>query len=527
VLLPACTLAALQIRTLLSLEQETRAALRESLRQTIRAYDDSIQESAVRIALKAIEHTAKSDALIGRPDLRERILREVLEHAPAVDMVSAARRCECPGRFALVVERSGAVLREDSDNPSWPWGRLYSRAQALAERSGGPSFIHVDRADDEDSPFPPGLYAFARFEELAFAVRVPQSSLFALVSESTEAVEPRSQATGAASFRLVRSRDGRFVDRDSADGAAEPELREALGAPLDRWALAAYYPERSIADIARDSLRYNLILLAAVLGALILGVALSLRAFSRQAKLAEMKSAFVSNVSHEMRTPLALISLYSETLELERIKDPAKVADYHRVIHRESKRLAQMVNNILDFSRIESGRASYRMEPCNVQTVIEEVLRDYEAAIRSAGFRLDVALDSDLPLVRADQTSIAQAVLNLLDNAVKYSPEEKAIQVSARRQGDHVAVEIDDRGVGIPHAEQARIFDAFHRAGDHMTSATRGSGLGLALAKHAVTAHGGRIEVESRVGVGSRFTILLPAHARAESAQLAVARTSP
>lgn len=323
--------------------------------------------------------------------------------------------------------------------------------------------------------------------------------------ERTDDGEP---VTGAPEFHLVHETSGVPINARSPHFGYE--LREALGEPITGWALAAFYPDRSLSEMTRESLRYNLALMTAVLLTLFLGVALSLGAVARQAKLAEMKSTFVSNVSHEMRTPLALISLYSETLEMGRLDDPEKVREYHSTIRRESKRLDQMVNNVLDFSRIESGRRDYRLLACDVNELLEEIVAGYRRPITAAGFELEVQIEDDLPPIQADRDALSQAILNLLDNAVKYSPEEKFIALRASRRGSEVAIEMEDRGIGIAPGDQSKVFEKFHRAGNPLTPTTRGSGLGLALAKHAVEAHGGRIRLRSAVGQGSCFTILLP-----------------
>lgn len=171
----------------------------------------------------------------------------------------------------------------------------------------------------------------------------------------------------------------------------------------------------------------------------------------------------------------------------------------------------QMVNNVLDFSRIESGRETYKLERTDIGVVISEVLDDYREPIEAAGFEVKPEISADLPEVMADRAALSQALLNLVENAVKYSPEQKSITVRSSRRGAEVAIDVVDHGIGIPAAEQSRIFQQFHRVDSPLTPETRGSGLGLALAKHTTEAHGGRIEVESEPGRGSRFTIVLPA----------------
>jgi len=512
VLIPAAALAALQLRALVTLERETRAAVRESLRQTIRAYEDSMTESVYRISLQMFEEIAEIDPRPDRLDSSVSRLRDMLEDIAEVDQIAVARLCECPERFELVVSREEDWLSVGDGRSSWPFGLLRSRAQVPRRGPDRVSFAQIEDLDGpEDFELSRGVYAFMRLERHTISLRISRRVLLNMARETIRSSDRESRPIGAPQFILVRADEGTPVDSDSRMIEDEPELTVGFGEPLSGWALAAVYSDRSIAEIARQSFLYNLALLAAVLAALVGGVVLSLRAFARQAKLAEMKSSFVSNVSHEMRTPLALISLYSETLEMDRIDEPSKVREYHRVIHRESKRLTQMVNNVLDFSRIESGRVDYRRELCDVEDIVNEVLSGYRDPITRAGFDLEVEIAANLPPIDVDSTAVSQTLLNLVDNAMKYSPIEKSIAIRAYDQQGYVAIEVEDHGVGISASDQLRIFDKFHRVGDPLTPATRGSGLGLALAKHSVEAHGGHIEVDSVAGRGSRFTILLPA----------------
>ena len=519
VLVPAAALAVLQYRTLTSLEVETPIAVRESLRQTIRAYDRALDERVEEMTGQALGALLNMDwEAASREDLAG-ALRVLMQDAEGVDQISVARLCDCPNRLAAVVSSTEAWVETRTRADAWPLRRYLERARPVLppkQSRGRSAFLHIEI---EREPEHAGLYAFQRSGDLIASVRLSRRTLLRLVDETTqrrieesasEADDPDGgePSTGAPEFHLVHETSGVPINARSPHFGYE--LREALGEPITGWALAAFYPDRSLSEMTRESLRYNLALMTAVLLTLFLGVALSLGAVARQAKLAEMKSTFVSNVSHEMRTPLALISLYAETLEMGRIDDPEKVHEYHSTIHRESKRLDQMVNNVLDFSRIESGRRDYRLLPCNVNELLDEVVAGYYAPITAAGFKFEVEIEDDLPLVLADRDAISQAILNLLDNAVKYSPAEKSIALRASRRDGDVAIELEDRGIGIAPGDQSKVFEKFHRAGNPLTPTTRGSGLGLALAKHAVEAHGGRIRLRSAVGQGSCFMILLP-----------------
>jgi two-component system phosphate regulon sensor histidine kinase PhoR len=228
-------------------------------------------------------------------------------------------------------------------------------------------------------------------------------------------------------------------------------------------------------------------------------------------RLSQMKSDFVSNVSHELRTPLASIRVFGELLRLGKVESPEKVRAYGDFIETESRRLTQLINNILDLARIESGRKSYELASADLEEVVRDTLRTFRPSLEQAGFRLAWNPPAaPLPAVRLDASAIGQSLANLLDNAAKYSGEARDIEVGLARDGDFAVVEVADHGIGIARDEQAKIFDRFHRVATGLVHDVKGSGLGLAIVRHIAAAHGGTIEVDSRPGEGSRFRLRLP-----------------
>jgi signal transduction histidine kinase len=237
---------------------------------------------------------------------------------------------------------------------------------------------------------------------------------------------------------------------------------------------------------------------------------LTYRSVSKEMALARLKSDFVSNVSHELRTPLSLIQLYAETLELGRITTQEKKDEYYRIIRKESERLGRLINNILDFSRIEAGRKEYELRETDIAELVRTTLDAYRYQIEKQGFEFELSIDSNIPAVRLDREAIARALVNLVNNALKYSADEKFLLVKLYRTDGVVKLEVVDRGIGIAHRDQSKIFEKFYRTCDPLVHNTKGSGLGLSLVRHITHAHGGEVEVESAPGKGSKFTLSLP-----------------
>lgn len=261
-----------------------------------------------------------------------------------------------------------------------------------------------------------------------------------------------------------------------------------------------------------------LIVFIVMMGA-VLGVAtlFGLRYVVRQLELAQLKASFVSNVSHELKTPISLIHLAVETLSMRRLSSPADTEKFLATISREAIRLNTIVDHILDFARLEAGKQVFQFEVVDMLTIVREAVDSFRPRLEDQGFRLDVELPADLPLVRGDAAVLSQCLLNLLDNAMKYSRGRREVRVSAASRVDGagdaraVVVSIHDRGIGISPRDQKRIFEKFVRIETGLVHDVKGTGLGLSLVDQIMRAHGGHIEVQSTVGEGSTFTLVLPA----------------
>jgi len=335
----------------------------------------------------------------------------------------------------------------------------------------------------------------ANSQKLAVVVRIVLPKL------RKDLIEPLiSHATG---LMLVRS-----------DGAATRWSQQMLGA-MKFWTIkptAEYIKElrRTVFGQTMFDLGLTGFALVTLLGAMWILVRLA----RKELDLAQMKSDFVADVSHELKTPLAVIRMYSETLQSGRIATDEKRQDYYDIITRESTRLTNLINNILDFARIETGRQVYEFLPINMGQVAEETYAAYGEQLERAGFSHSLEIEDNLPLIMADRDAMTQVLINLISNAVKYSTSERFLLIELTtevRRGRHgVLIALHDHGIGIRPEDRAKLMDGFFRASDSRVRRQRGTGLGLALVKQIVDAHQGILDVESRLVKGSTFRIFLP-----------------
>lgn len=310
---------------------------------------------------------------------------------------------------------------------------------------------------------------------------------------------------------IVRDHEGRQVYPTNFKANKKKDIvRRSFQFVFTDWTIAVQGHYAAKEDWARTNFVYNMTLSGLLAIVVVMGLGFALRTAAREMKLSTMKNDFVSNVSHELRTPISSIRVFGEFMRLGRVKDPEKVREYGEYIETESRRLTQLINNILDFSRIESGRKVYHFEEADLEEVIAETLATFAVRLRNSGFEVSFEVLDEFPLVDIDSNAIDRALANLLDNAVKYSNGERDIRVELSKQGDQAVISVEDQGIGIPRSEINRIFERFHRVSTGLVHDVKGSGLGLSLVQHIAEAHGGSVSVESEFGKGSTFFLHLP-----------------
>jgi two-component system, OmpR family, phosphate regulon sensor histidine kinase PhoR len=270
------------------------------------------------------------------------------------------------------------------------------------------------------------------------------------------------------------------------------------------------------------------ILVVVLVALLATGTVLALVFVHREAGVSKLQADFVSKVSHELRTPLTSIRMFVETLQMKRVSSPEEVDACFDVLNRETARLSRRIERLLDWGRMEAGKRVYQSKLESVRDVVEGAISEFDANHVGRREVVNVEMAPELPMLKVDRGAIVDALVNLLTNAYKYSPERGNIRLRVSSDDKYVRMSVVDAGIGIARREHRRIFDKFYRANELLSSDVEGSGLGLAIVRHVVQAHGGRVELESELGKGSTFSLLLPyPGARVQAALAAPAAPEP
>jgi signal transduction histidine kinase len=486
VLLPSIALSVLSFNAVPKHAENMKMSLLRQADQLLYYVEQDLERTARKRAREAAQAVGPERLLDGRP----REIRAALRAAGLGDMQFDSLRLEAWSAAHVPPGRAKEPRRDE--------------IRALSEALGGFEMPASTGKEDAVPLSTPGgeQLGVVRFRFTCdYAHRQLVREFFEKDFENPQRawVIRVSEPGGAILYENAPTPDGRF------------EVKRVMTAPSFEgvW-LELRYRDRSIEQEVRRLAIAKTALIGFIDLMLLAGLALVWTNVRRELKLSRLKSDFVANVSHELKTPLALIRLFAETLELGRVPTEDKARQYHRIINKESRRLTQLINNILDFSRIEAGRKEYRLVRTDVASVVRDVVDAYRFPIEQQGVDLQLDIAEGLPELDVDPEALSQALINLVNNAIKYSPEEKHVRIAVRRDGGRVAISVADRGIGIPRAEQKRIFEKFYRVESSLVHTTKGSGLGLALVQHIVEAHGGRIEVQSAPGEGSAFTLMFP-----------------
>ncbi len=372
----------------------------------------------------------------------------------------------------------------------------------------------------------PTIYAgkTSRTSETVFGAQLDLASLRELIAPSVQNEEYPSSSSSSLSLKrrattpeiclAVLDDHAKPVVRSLPDFTANwrtPFVATEIGEVLPHWEAALYLtdPDR----LARTAQLFNYLLYALIalaLAAMAVGSYLVVADTRRQLALVQKKTDFVSNVSHELKTPLTSIRMFAELLHEGRVREPEKMSRYLRIITLEAERLTRLINNVLDFARLERGQKRYDKRALDLHGVLARLWEGQEMHLREQDFTTSWQAGAPPYRVFGDEDALAQVVVNLLSNAEKYSGSAKSIELHSYVHAGRVCVSVLDRGTGVPPGEEQKIFEHFYRAHDSLSNGIQGSGLGLTLAKKIAEDHGGTIRYSARKDGGSNFTLELP-----------------
>ena len=299
----------------------------------------------------------------------------------------------------------------------------------------------------------------------------------------------------------------------NSDHIPEDAIPEYLMFPSDlpSWTLALYPKQDGLfAALFSQGKGFFLYVFIAIIFILAAGLFFTLQTVSHELYLSRMKSYFMSTVSHEFKSPLTSIRQMAEMLVRGRVPSQEKQQKYHTAILQQSERLSHLIDNILDFSKMEEGQKNFRFEKANVAPVVKDMVESFRNLTSDMGFQINLDIKDPLPDMVFDREAMEQVIHNLIDNACKYSDESKLVEVQLYPKGNNVVISVRDQGIGIRKEDHDKIFSRFYRAGEELTQTVKGSGIGLTIVKQIVEAHKGKITLESSPGKGSIFTIILP-----------------
>jgi signal transduction histidine kinase len=520
-----------QHRAISTLRSQTRVILTQISEQTASDVAAEVRrtlDGPVYDTLTAVNHP---DLRTGRLDLVAREFETGLKAYPQVDRFFAwtsETEAAAPGEAVFFGRHASqdTIAVGGGDGARFARDPALGRAiMALAREHVGEQHIYV--AEDEVGDRRHQVFLRLFFSD---ALRVEYFAILGFVVDPETLHGPFFAALHDRSLAsLLKTRGGdvplelRVTDDNGVRVFGQPDLHETAAGvdipmqyhPVDRilsrltsrvaprvWRIEVAAPPGHglLGDTGGG---YGATALSIVLMLVALG--LTLQASRRSAELTRMQADFISHVSHQLKTPLSLLSAATETVTMDRVRSPEKLAQYVGIIRAEVARLSALVQRILEFSRLQQARG-YEFEPVDLGALVRETVAAFESSLAGQRFTFHLE-EQDAPPIIADPAAIEQALVNLLDNAVKYSGDERHVTVRVRAAGTDAIIEVIDRGIGIARTDMDRIFEKFYRGA---TSQRAGFGLGLPIVQELVHAHRGHVEVHSTEGQGSTFRLVLP-----------------
>jgi len=465
-----------------------------------RAFTESGIPISVASALLLAKHKLGCVAVKGGPFATSEFLDETLgrligaqwrltgtQWALYADEISAALQ-RCPGQ-----SQSASLLRTRLISKLiHPLLDAYPQVLALAQSLTGGAPLEKKYFPELDSFIVviPGL-------ERSLGCIVGSQSLEELAKARLNELTATEDFTGG----LVRA------DRSGQDISVDMELMGLNSFSPFQVSFIERRGSGGLLNVRKHFFSYSLVLLLIVA---VMGMVFTYRTVSHEVEVARLKSDFIAAVSHEFRSPLTSMSTLLERLDSGRVRDDEMLKRYHRVIRQELHRLSLLIDGLLDFTRLEEGKKEISLEPSNLIHLARDTVNSFHNLGHADRVNLVETEMPEPPVVSADRIAINQCIQNLIDNAIKYSPNGTPVLVQTGRENGAVFLEVSDRGLGIPASEQPRIFEQFYRARHTDVHNVKGAGMGLALVKRIMKNHGGRVTVESRPGEGSKFRLVFP-----------------
>ena len=328
------------------------------------------------------------------------------------------------------------------------------------------------------------------------------------LSESMDSLVTENSPPGV-SILLRSPLSGKIIFGDGMRAEGSPVFTDFFPENFPPWRVEVYISDSGTSEFFLYKNIFFWIILALLL-VLFLGSGLIIRTIVQEVNILNLKSGFIASVSHEFKTPLTAMGAILERLLGDEVSDPKKTREYYQILSHDSERLKRLVKNVLDFTKIEEDKREYRLASTDIVNLVRSEVASFEKEHEMDGWRVGIKIDSDIPPVFADEDAMSQALHNILDNAAKFSGEEKSIHVEASLEKNTVKITVRDKGVGIPENEQKKIFDKFYRGKQASSVAPTGTGLGLTLVKHIMEAHRGDVVIQSQPGKGSCVSLILP-----------------